>query len=234
MILGDDDQISPNYSKTLIKTIGKTDNIFLGKCIAITPEGKIFHESSNKFMQINGLDFIQKVTRRDRDIARHAWFMFAAKTKTFQNYGGFPITDAGAFSDNLALLKIAFGRQVFINPSAINYYAVYPESYGNSNVYSVAVGSMQSIRYWDIQIEPQLRQSHVERYKLQQLRAEFIIYLTRTFLGRVLKYGPKSIGAKIKMLKIFPYKTWYLMVLTNLVKERLASFFRVGRNYSSP
>jgi glycosyltransferase involved in cell wall biosynthesis len=227
MILGDDDWLSDEYCKILIDSLNEEDAVFLGKCIAITPDGAILHESSNEGFELAGLDCIEGVITKNPKLTRHANFMLAAETQAFREVGGFPYSDAGQHSDNMLLMRLLTTRKVVYNPGAINYYSVYPGSYGNKNVLSVSVASLQYINYWDGNIAPQLV-DHVTRTKLGSLRRNLIHSVSLLYIGRVVKYGD-GLVERIKLLSKFPRYSW---LLTSLLSKSFAKtlFNKIWKN----
>ena len=229
MILGDDDWLSENYAQSLIDTLKDRNGVFFGKCIAITPNEKILHESSDSSYESSGLDFYNSLVNRDPEIARHAWFMLAAKTSILRTAGGFPYTDNASYSDNLLLLKLALDLPVYYRPDAVIYYSVYPESYGNANVSALCIAVKQAFDFWDRELAPVL----VEKYgnSLQkELRRKEISSFSLMYLGRVFRYGG-GYYKKIRLLLSYPHLSWLIMAILSkpaigIVNKLIKSLFK--------
>lgn len=211
MILGDDDWLSANYGHVLIQTLKGEDDVFVGKCTALTPAGTIVHESLDSPFQLTGKDAYFQIIGRSPMVARHAWFMLAAKTSTLRKCGGFPNTEAGQHSDNMLLLKLLLQRRICYDPRAVNFYSVYPGSYGNRNVSSVAIAALQFVEFWDHQISPELKRL-VSSREITRLRGKLIQSLSLLYLGRVYRYGG-TVLAMLKLLLFFPRITWVMRAL---------------------
>lgn len=145
MILGDDDWLSRDYCKVLVDTISGEDAVFLGQCQTVASDGTFLSRSSGVRYDMAGLAFVEDLLLGRPNVRRHACFMFAAKTRSFRAAGGFPNTEAGQHCDNMLLIRILLNHEIRYDPVPVNYYSVYPESYGNSNISSIAVASLQYI-----------------------------------------------------------------------------------------
>lgn len=211
MLLGDDDWLSDNYGSVLVHQLENVPGIFLGKCIALTQEGTIKHESCKDEYRIEGLDLFNRIISRDVLIERHAWFMLAAETSAMRAAGGFVNTEAAAFSDNLLLFKLALSLPIIYRPEAVNFYSVYAESYGNSNVPSIAISAIQSVLFWEREITPTL----IEKYGLRaesKLRAQLISSVSLVYLGRVFRYGG-GLANKIILIGQFSHWRWLIRAI---------------------
>jgi len=206
MILGDDDWISGNYCSLLVESLENIDAVFLGKCVAISPDGAIENESSDQSFNAEGHEYIEGFITKDPRFKRHANFMLAARTKALRDVDGFPATEAGQHSDNILLMRLLLTHCLIYNPAAVNFYSVYPDSYGNKNVLAVAIASVQFINYWDSIISRQLSSSYPPR-KLKLLRRALIHSITLLYIGRVVRYG-NGLMEKVKLLTEFPRYQW--------------------------
>ena len=211
MILGDDDWLSENYCKILVNYLEREDAVFLGMCIAISPDGAILNKSFSKPFDLPGLDAINCLISKDKKLRRHANFMLAARTQSLRDVDGFPNTDAAQHSDNMLLLRLLLTRRLFYDPLAVNYYSVYPNSYGNCNIPAVAIASAQYIDYWDRIISPSISAS-LSRFQVISLRRKLINSVSLLYIDRVIRYG-KSIPEKLKLLAIFPNYSWLFSAL---------------------
>lgn len=230
MILGDDDWLAPNYAKVLIDTIKKNNQIFLGKCVTINQDGAMLSQSSNVKYEITGLEFYSKFFDGNVLLARHTWFMLAAKTSSLRMINGFPSTEAGQHSDNLLLLKLMTSHTVIYNPEAIIYYSCYPESYGNSNIKSVSISALQSVDFWDREIAPPFTAKYGRASELH-FRSKLISFVTNTYTERVFLYG-KTLKQKLDLLATFPNKKWLMRPLFNKLLWLMRFFcFNILRSF---
>ena len=226
MILGDDDWLSPNYGKVLMATTKNQDVVFVGRCIATAPDGTATHKSSDSEFEVSGPEFIRDLIQLKPYTSRHAYFMLAAKTKAIRDAGGFPSTEAGAHSDNMLLMRLLLDRKIRNNPAAVNYYAVYPESYGNSNVKSVAIATLQLIDYWDANISAELAK-RLSRHDAVRLRSRLTHNATLTYIYRVVTYGI-GFSQKLSLLLSFPKTTWMISAIFRV--QTIAALARMVKN----
>jgi glycosyltransferase involved in cell wall biosynthesis len=225
MILGDDDWLSPNYGRILIETTRDEDVVFVGRCITVSPDGVETHKSCDSYFDVSGPDFIRDLIQLQPYTSRHAYFMFAARTTSLRDAGGFPSTEAGQHTDNMLLMRLLLNRTIRNNPNAVNYYSVYPGSYGNSNVKSVSIATLQLLDYWDDYIHPELAKL-IPKRDVMRLRKDLARNATLTYIRRVLEYGA-DLRQKLNLLLLFPRKTW--LIKAAIRKQTVVSIMsRVG------
>lgn len=226
MILGDDDWLSPNYGQVLMETTKNRDVVFVGRCIATAPDGTATHMSSDSEFEVSGPEFIRDLIQLEPYTSRHAYFMFAAKTNAIRHAGGFPSTEAGQHADNMLLMRLLLDRKICNNPTAVNYYAVYPESYGNSNVKSVAIATLQLVDYWDAHISAELAK-RLSGHDADMLRSRLVQNATLTYIHRVLTYGT-GFSQRLSLLLSFPKTTWLIRVIFRL--KTISALARMAKN----
>jgi hypothetical protein len=152
--------------------------------------------------------------------------MFAAKTKAIRDAGGFPATEAGQHTDNMLLMRLLLDRKIYNNPAAVHFYAVYPESYGNSNVRSVAIATLQLVDYWDAHISAGLAKRLSQR-DVDRLRSSLAHNATLTYIHRVLTYG-SGFSQRLSLLLSFPKTTWLMRVFFRV--KTIAALVRMVKN----
>lgn len=213
MLIGDDDWLADNYGQVLLETLSGKDDVFIGKCIVVNPQGEAIKESSSEAYSLPGEEFIKMFIAEDKKLQRHTWFMLCARTDTWRQHQGFPATCMAQHSENLLLMEMGLGRRVVYNPVAICYYRVHPQSYGNSNVFSVAVATMQYYDFWQQKIEPELKKRNFSKISVLLLRIKLIVQLTLLYLYRVVKYGPRKLSTRLYLILRYPYKSWIFMAI---------------------
>lgn len=237
MLLGDDDWLSPNYASEIANNCLGNDVIFLGKCITVDMKGNKLSETYDENYTLSGEEYIKLLLNSNKKVKRHAWFMLCALTESLKKMGGFYNTQEAQHSDNILLFKIALGRHVFYNPKAIYYYTVYPQSYGNRNIFAIAISSMQFYNWWVNEFEQKLQFSQFTKKDIMTFRRKLIKQLITIYFKRVVKYGPENNFSRISLILLFPYKSWFLKIIDistvyEIVKYmaiRLLRFFKINK-----
>jgi len=226
MILGDDDYLTENYGNVAVNELDKYNGkaIFFGKCVVVDKDKNFKWESSNASYVLDKGAFYTTPFKFDGKRHRHAWFMMCTLAENMIRFGGFLNTEAAQAADDMLLLQMSEEMPIIYNPEAVHFYRVYPTSYGNANVSSMAVSSLQYYIFWVNKMEPTL-QMRLPRNQIMDIRSKLKKSLANTYTSRLFHYGPKSFKDRMFLISLYPFKIELYTILLREVFYKLRAVF---------
>lgn len=167
LLLGDDDEISPNYVSELSGVLDNHQRVSVAfsQTVAIDESGRTLRSSNEDVPSImSGEEFI-----RAWCLYRYGFIGFAtnlARTSDLRRHGGFPDFSRGNHSDNALVAKLCLGKDVAFSQRCWFRYRVYEASTGlAASIQSFATASVEFLEFLDT--DPTLEEfarTHPERW----------------------------------------------------------------------
>ncbi|TAF77690.1 MAG: glycosyltransferase family 2 protein [Bacteroidetes bacterium] len=228
-ILGDDDYLANDYIEKMILLFLENPNckVAFGQNVIIDSKGNVIKKLISNFLKLPYIDYVKYWLSGSKIINQHSVIMMFVSKSEVLKAGKFPDFPMAQHADNALFLNMAINGDICYNKSALYYYRVYAESYGNKNVIEVAYSSTAFMNYFQESISKNLIKFYDYNTTLD-ISSLLKKALTKEFNSRVAKfYSQNNSFLKCTELIFNAFPNWkekYLFFYDFIIKYIYTKF----------